>query len=176
MSSLVERGAGVRRRVHFLLFFNIVDSGYSFYMVIFSVHLAGVSFVFRAINFITTVVNIRRYSIAFVRVSLFTWSVFTTSLLLLLSLPLLVRFITVSLTDCDIRVSFFDPVDRGGSVLFHYLSWFFVDPKFYACILILPGFSFISHVVISYRLKERVFSIIGVIYFILFVGFLGFIV
>jgi cytochrome c oxidase subunit I len=103
--------------------------------------LVGLSMCLLGLNMMATIITMRAPGLTWSRLPIFVWSVFATSVLMVLAAPMLIAALAMAALDRSINTSFFLPAGGGSSYLFENLFWFFGHPEVY--ILALPGFGIV---------------------------------
>ncbi len=138
-----------------------------------SLTILGFSSLVGAVNYITTVINMRAPGMTWFRMPLPTWALFVTAILILLAIPVLAGALIMLLFDQTIGTGFFRPEVGGEPLLWQHLFWFFGHPEVY--ILILPAMGIASEV-LSNRARKPIFGYHSMVMAIIGIGFLGWIV
>jgi len=121
-------------------------------MWILGLHVIGISSMIGAFNFIVTVVKLRKPGVTYSNMSLFVWSVMSTSFLVIAATPVLSMALALLLLDRNLGTSFFVPEAGGDPILWQHLFWFYSHPAVY--IMILPGMGLVSVILANLARKE----------------------
>jgi cytochrome c oxidase subunit 1 len=151
----------------------VLQMGASFPMLIFAIHLMGISSITGAINVVVTILNMRTPGMTLLKLPLFCWTWLVTAYLLIATMPVLAGAVTMLLTDKYFDTSFFSAAGGGDPVMFQHIFWFFGHPEVY--ILILPAFGVISTIIPTFS-RKALFGYDSMVYAVASIAFLSFIV
>ena len=141
-----------------------VDTGWTFYTpysttyanaevvtMVAGVFIAGFGSILTGLNFIITTHKLRAPGLRWFRLPLFVWTLYATSLILVLATPVLAMVLFLIGVERLWGIGIFDPAQGGDPVLFQHLFWFYSHPAVY--IMILPGMGVVSEVVPCFARK-----------------------
>ncbi|HEY7555307.1 MAG TPA: cbb3-type cytochrome c oxidase subunit I [Candidatus Binatia bacterium] len=140
---------------------------------IISLLVSGASSLMGAINYITTIVNMRAPGMSYFRMPLTVWSLFVTAVLLLLALPVLTAALAMLLFDRMAGTSFFLPEGGGEPLLWQHMFWFFGHPEVY--ILVLPAMGVTSELLSTFS-RKPIFGYHAMAFSMIAIAFLSWIV
>ncbi|MFJ7125468.1 cytochrome c oxidase subunit I [Streptomyces sp. NPDC098101] len=121
--------------------------------------LAGFGTILGAVNFITTIIGMRAPGMTMFRMSIFTWNVLLTSVLVLFAFPVLAAALFALEADRRFGSHVFDPAN-GGALLWQHLFWFFGHPEVY--IIALPFFGIVTEIFPVFS-RKPIFGYVGLV-------------
>ncbi|RRJ33078.1 cbb3-type cytochrome c oxidase subunit I [Halocatena pleomorpha] len=139
-------------------------------LLLLGLHLSGIATTLGAINFLVTIFTERAADVTWARLDIFSWTMLTTSGLILFAFPLLGSALIMLLLDRNFGTTFF-VVDGGGPLLWQHLFWFFGHPEVY--ILVLPAFGLVSLILPKFS-GRKLFGFKFIVYSTLAIGVLSF--
>src|SRR5437660_89562 len=162
-----------------------VDTGWTFYTPYSSafsnsnvvsmaagIFLAGFGSILTGLNFIITIHKMRASGLTWHRLPLFLWSLYSTSVILVLATPVLAITLALMALERLWHLGLFDPKLGGDPVLFQHLFWFYSHPAVY--IMILPGMAVVSETITCFS-RKKIFGYQFVAYASIAIAVLGFV-
>jgi cytochrome c oxidase subunit 1 len=163
-----------------------VDTGWTFYtpystaaanshviLAGLGVFITGFSSILTGLNFIVTVHRMRAPGLTWFRLTLFVWSHYATSLIMILGTPVVAITVLMVAAERALHLGIFDPALGGDPVLFQHLFWFYSHPAVY--IMILPSMGVISELIATFA-RKKVFGYHFVAFASLAIAIIGFLV
>jgi len=161
----------------------ISGSGLGMTLWLASMSFFVISALLGALNYITTIINLRTEGMTFFRMPLTIWAFLITAILGVLSFPVLLSAVLLLIMDRSFGTSFYLSdiyidgevlSNQGGSaILFQHLFWFLGHPEVY--IVILPSLGIASEVIATCS-RKPIFGYKAMVYALIAIGFLSFVV
>jgi cytochrome c oxidase subunit 1 len=135
--------------------------------------ITGFSSILTGLNFLVTIHRMRAPGLTWYRLPLFVWSMYGTSVIIMLATPVLAITLVMLMVERVLGVGIFDPALGGDPVLYQHMFWFYSHPAVY--IMVLPAMAVISECVAAFT-RKRVFGYKFVAFSSLAIAFLSFLV
>ncbi|MGH9410875.1 MAG: cytochrome c oxidase subunit I [Vicinamibacterales bacterium] len=163
-----------------------VDTGWTFYapysttasnshviLAGLGIFITGFSSILTGLNFIVTTHRMRAPGMTWFRLPLFVWSMYATSLIMILGTPVIAITVLLVAVERGLHLGIFDPALGGDPILFQHLFWFYSHPAVY--IMILPAMGVVSELVQTFS-RKNVFGYTFVAFSSLAIAIIGFLV
>jgi cytochrome c oxidase subunit I len=137
---------------------------------VFGLLFLGISSTVGAVNFITTILNLRAPGMTMFRMPAFTWMTLVSAFLLLFALPVITVALFLLMFDRLFGANFFNVAAGGNPLLWQHLFWLFGHPEVY--ILILPAMGIVSEILPVFA-RKPLFGYPVVIVSGIAIGFMG---
>ncbi len=138
-----------------------------------ALQLSGIGTLLAGINIFVTIVKMRCPGMTWMKLPLFTWSVFCAMVLVVISFPILNMTLSLLFLDRFIGTHFFTSALGGNPMLYVNLIWTWGHPEVY--ILILPAFGIYSEVISTFS-RKTLFGYAMMVYATVAIAFLSFVV
>ncbi len=145
-----------------------IDTGWTFYtpysstysntnviLTALGVFITGFSSILTGLNFIVTIHKMRAPGLTWMKMPLFIWAQYATSLIMILGTPVVAITIVLVALERGFGIGVFNPALGGDPVLFQHLFWFYSHPAVY--IMILPAMGVISELIACFS-RKRIFG------------------
>src|SRR5689334_15614062 len=163
-----------------------VDTGWTFYTPFsptfsnsyvvatgLGIFINGFSSILTGLNFIVTIHAMRAPGMTWFRMPLFLWSLYATSLIMILGTPVIAITILLLAFERISGVGIFNPKLGGDPVLFQHMFWFYSHPAVY--IMVLPSMGVISELIANFS-RKNIFGYSFVAFSSLAIAVFGFLV
>src|SRR6185369_11799513 len=144
-----------------------VDTGWTFYtpysstyansrvvLTVVGVFITGFSSILTGLNFIVTIHKMRAPGLHWMRLPLFIWAHYATSVIIVLGTPVVAITLMLVVAERLWNLGIFNPANGGDPILFQHMFWFYSHPAVY--IMILPSMGVISEVLAAFA-RKRIF-------------------
>jgi cytochrome c oxidase subunit 1 len=133
------------------------DTGWTFYvpfsaqtgtnvsLAAIAVFVLGFSSILTGLNFVTTIHRLRTEGMTWMRIPLFTWSLYATAWIQILATPVIGITVALLFAERILGTGLFDPSQGGDPIMFQHLFWIYSHPAVY--IMVLPGMGVISDII-----------------------------
>ena len=142
-----------------------LDTGWTFYApfsttysttkvapAMLGIFITGFSSILTGLNFMITVHKMRAPGLTWFRLPLFVWSIYATSLVMVLGTPVLAITTLMVFFERMTGIGIFNPAIGGDPLLFQHLFWFYSHPAVY--IMVLPSMGVVSELVATFARKQ----------------------
>ncbi|HVX58498.1 MAG TPA: cbb3-type cytochrome c oxidase subunit I [Candidatus Saccharimonadales bacterium] len=138
---------------------------------IWALQIAGAGSLMSGINFFVTMIKMRAPGMALMKMPLFSWSILTTSVMIMFAFPVLTATLALLALDRTLGMHFFTAGQGGNAMMYVNLIWAWGHPEVY--ILVIPAFGVYSEIVSTYS-RKRLFGYTSMVYAMASIAILSF--
>jgi cytochrome aa3-600 menaquinol oxidase subunit I len=119
---------------------------------IWGIQISGIGSLATGINFIVTILKMRAPGMKLMKMPMFSWSVLSSSLMIILAFPILTVTLVMLYFDRALGAHFFTLEGGGNPMMYLNLIWMWGHPEVY--IVVVPAFGIFSEVVATFSRKK----------------------
>jgi cytochrome aa3-600 menaquinol oxidase subunit 1 len=143
--------------------------GQNFYL--WGIQISGIGSLATGINFIVTILKMRAPGMKMMKLPLFTWSVFSSSVIIIFAFPILTVTLALLFIDRFMGGHFFTMDGGGNPMMYVNLIWMWGHPEVY--IVVLPAFGIFSEIVSTFS-RKRIFGYKSMVFSLMSISVLSF--